>query len=252
MKQSDVRRSYRTGMNTDDLWLEEVLDELIWYNKVHSSLTSGCILHVSCWLLFMEEITCWSSSNRPFSLCALRPHSCAASPRLSPTSPSTLASLTSPLPTPPPLCPSWPKPRSVRPPSAWPWTARRPPRGEWRPAKEKERGTPRLRQPSVGTRPSPAWLCPCVACWGAAALPPPCSPACRPSANQLLGRVAASRPSVRIRPVRLRRDASPSESKTRSRNWTLSGGQSCVSPRSLCPVFSRLKLIFLQSAVSTP
>lgn len=29
MKHSDIRHSYRTGMNIDDIWLEEVLDEVI-------------------------------------------------------------------------------------------------------------------------------------------------------------------------------------------------------------------------------
>ncbi|KAF3853823.1 hypothetical protein F7725_014511 [Dissostichus mawsoni] len=57
----------------------------------------------------------------------------------SPTSLSTPASLTTPLPPPHPPSPSWPTPRPVRPPSAWPWTAPRYLSGGWR--KQRVTGT---------------------------------------------------------------------------------------------------------------
>lgn len=138
---------------------------------------------------------------------ALWPHSCAASPLLSPTSQSTPASLTSPLPH--PLSHSWQTPQLVRPPSVWPWTAHLSLSGEWKPTKEMVRGT--LRPRWVETCPSLAWLCPCVACWGAAAPPPICLPACHRNATRLPEPVAASSPSVRTRPVRLHPDGLPSE-----------------------------------------
>lgn len=132
---------------------------------------------------------------------ALWPHSCAASPLLSPTSPSTLASRTSPLPH--PLSRSWPRLQLVHPPSAWPWRARLP--------LERVRGTPWLRPLWVETRPSLAWLCPCAGCWNAAAPPPLCSPACRRNATRLPGQAAASSPLARISPVRFHPDGLPSE-----------------------------------------
>lgn len=140
---------------------------------------------------------------------ALWPHSCAASPLLSPTSLSTPASLTSPLPH--PLSLSWPTPRLARPPSAWPRTTHLSPSGGWRPVKESARETLRLWPPWVETCPGLAWPCPCVVCWSAAAPPPPCSPACRRNATRLPGQVAASSPSARISPVRLHPDGLPSE-----------------------------------------
>lgn len=257
MKHSDIRRSYRTGMNIDDIWLEEVLDEVIWYNKVHNSLTSGFILHVlSCWLLFMEDITCWSSpklfwSETFLSLCSSTSQLCRFTtpvPHLAVYSgisdfPSANASPSLPFLAQTPVCPS---PISV----ALDSTSASDRRVE---ASEGEgEGNPAA-PATVGGNASKSRVAlslrrllrrGCTPTTMFASLSPKCHSAAGTSSR--IQPISPDQPS-QAPPRRIAKWV-----KTKSRNWTLSDDQSCVSPRSLCTVFSRLKLIFLQSAVSTP
>ncbi|KAM4524687.1 regulator of G-protein signaling 9-like isoform 2-T2 [Odontesthes bonariensis] len=93
-----------------------------------------------------------------------RPKNCVASPPLSPTLQSTLASPTPPLPVPRPLSFSTPTPLPVRPPSAWPLTVPQPQSGGPRPLRVTAKGTPRPEALQEETYQSLGWPCPCAAC----------------------------------------------------------------------------------------